>query len=395
MGSQFEYLILLFFFNIFLLNSYSQNIDVDSLYMVDENFQHFIEDLNVNMLEDIPAWDIVYIYKKLGWKDLSMRMYKGKTLKKEKPTIVFFHGGGWINRAINQHKQYAYYFANKGFNTISVEYRVFNDSSIVTPYDELEDVKSAFRFLRLNADDLEIDTSKIIGCGMTAGGHLVSAAAFIQDYESDSENMNVSSSPNVLILQNPVFDLSEDGWEYGHDLIGDQWRLFSPLHNINNCESIPSIVLSGTDDPVAPFVGMLRWDSIYSGKGCDNHLYSFNGRGHGFSNYSESKSGEGHRDFFYSIYLIQSFLDRQGLSANDSFLKSETNYLKLYPNPVEDVLRFPGIFSVIKIYNVTGNLELVLFNASEIMVDELTKGLKFIEFHDVNDVCFVGKVVVK
>lgn len=324
--------LLLFFFSLFFVISCSNDdsfqekdnrkvygdgtsygIDVDSLYAESADFQDFIKKMHPRSLDYISNWDDSFIYKSTAVKNLSMWRYKGVGSSKKKPTIVFFHGGSWKNGSVNQGKQYAYYFAQKGYTTFSVQYRLFKNSDDVTPYDEVEDAKSAFRYLRKHANELNIDPTKLIGAGVSAGGHLVAGAAYINGYENETENLTISSKPNALILPNAVIDLSEEGWPSGNNYMGENWRTLSPLQNIKNCQNIPSIILSGTADPVVPFVGMKKWDSIYKQKGCVSYLYAFPGRTHGFSEYKSSLSGPNHRDFYYCIYLIQNFLDENHL----------------------------------------------------------------------------------
>lgn len=299
-------------------NGTTSVVNVDSLYVNNVDFQYFIENINRQVLENIPDWDSKLDYKNFENRDLRIRMYKGVDDSKYKPALVFFHGGSWKNRALNQHQKYAYYFSKKGFNTYSVEYRIFKDADSITPSDEIEDTKSAFRYLRKNAKMLKNDPTRLIGVGMSAGGHLIAASAFIDGYENKTEDLNISSKPNALILQNSVIDLSENGWSFGHNYLGENWREFSPLQHIETCEDIPSMVLSGMADPVAPFSGMKQWHSNYKVQDCVSYLYGFPDRSHGFANFSSNKSGENHRDFYYCIYLIQHFLNE-----NSFTLKSE------------------------------------------------------------------------
>jgi len=278
-------------------------IDVDSFYDKSDDFRNFITSIDSTGLDSIPDWENTFVYKDIGWKKLEIKMYSGKSTSEKKPSILFFHGGGWKHRELNQHKQYAYYFSQEGYNTFSIEYRILQDSTIVTPYDALEDTKSAFSYLRKNAQEYQLNAEKMIGTGMSAGGQLVAAAAYI-----NMDNNQYSSKPNALILQNAVIDLSENGWPFGHEYLGESWESLSPLHQIADCQNIPSLLLSGTLDRQAPMNGMEEWDSIYESKNCKNYLYAFKGRKHGFSNYSSKRSGENHRDFYYSIYLMQNFL---------------------------------------------------------------------------------------
>ncbi|MEX2371359.1 MAG: alpha/beta hydrolase fold domain-containing protein [Bacteroidales bacterium] len=344
----------------------AQGYDADSVFMNDAAAIDFFENFEPDRLDNIPDWDEIIVYKDMGWIQLTLSMYHGKIEGENQPCILFFHGGGWKTRAINQYKQYAYYFSELGFTVASVKYRVFNDSSVVEPCDEIADANSAIRYVRHHATSLGIDPDRIVVGGMSSGGHLASATAFIEECEEVNEFPGVSFKPNALILQNPLIDLSEDGWKEGHEYLGDTWELLSPLHNIGqDCNVIPSIIMSGSSDNITPIHGMRNWDSEYKSRGCPNELYVFDGRGHGFGNYNEIKSGPGHRDFIYCLYMMQSFLSANGFCdqcTETAYPVVNTENTKWYPNPATDqlVIETERNMKSIMIYGLTGRAEEII-----------------------------------
>ncbi len=324
------------------LKIYSQGFDADSVFENDPAAQQYFNNFDTQSLDNVNSWDNIITYKDLGWKQLSMRIINSKTGTGLRPCLVFIHGGSWQTRALNQHLQYAWYFSTLGFTGIAVEYRVFNDGSVVTPQDEVEDVKSAIRYIRKNYENLNVDTTKIVAVGMSAGGHLAASTVYIEGFDAEGENINISEVPNALILQNPVIDLSSDGWVEGHNLLGDDWLRLSPLQHIDSeCHSVPSLLMSGSSDNLVPIGGMKEWDLRYESRGCENQLYIFDGRGHGFGNYAESKSGSGHRDFIYCCYFMKNFLDEKGfLIGNNpaSLAERKITGTRIYPNPAGENL---------------------------------------------------------
>ena len=310
---------------------YSRGFEVDSFFNADASAKEFIENFNISQFETIPDWDQIITYKDLGWKELTMRIFNREAQDNYSPCLVFIHGGGWETRAVNQYRHYAWYFSNQGYTTIALEYRVFNDASSVTVQDEIEDAKSAVRYVREHAGELKIDPSKVVVAGMSAGGHLAASTVFIEGYDASGENPDISSKPNALILQNPAIDLSENGWTGGHDLLGDDWLKLSPLHHIDSdCNSIPSLLMSGSADNLTPIRGMEEWDLRYQKRACESYLYIFEGRGHGFGNYAESKSGASHRDFIYSIYLMDKFLTEKWYDRHFNAFISQTVSFAMY-----------------------------------------------------------------
>ena len=343
---------------------FSQVYDADSVFAHDEAAIDFFQSFDTQELENLPSWDNSVIYKNPGWIDLTLDIYYARSEKAPHPCIIFFHGGGWETRALNQYRQYAWYLAGKGYTTAIAKYRVFQDSSVVTVSDEISDAKSAIRYLRKHSEELDIDPEKIVATGMSAGGHLAAATAFINGYEGEDEDLTVSSHPNAIILQNAVIDLSSEGWVDGHELLGEEWELFSPLHHIDMiCHSIPSLLLSGSADRLAPVGSMIRWDSLYHATGCFNVFYEFTGRGHGFGNYAESRSGPGHRDFIYCLFFMQKFLEEIGFSPSaamgTSKMRRTGNDIRIFPVPAPGFLLVQSahMMQQISVFSILGQIE--------------------------------------
>ena len=145
------------------------------------------------------------LYKQIDTTKLFMEKYSPKNIDttKKHPAIVFFFGGGWNKGSIHQFKPHANYFSQRGIVCFLVDYRVRNRHK-TTPFESLKDAKSAIRFIKENANSYFLDTTKIVASGGSAGGHLAAAAALVNEYNDDSDNLSISSKPNALILFNPA-----------------------------------------------------------------------------------------------------------------------------------------------------------------------------------------------
>ncbi len=196
------------------------------------------------------------------------------------PAIVFFFGGGWKGGTIDQFKPHAKFFAERGMIGIVVDYRVRGRQG-TTPFEAVKDAKSAIRFLREHANELQIDPDRIVASGGSAGGHLAAATGIISGLEEENEDLRVSSKPNALVLFNPVFDNGPNG--YGYDRIGDRYREISPLHNISAGDP-PTVVFLGTNDKLIPVSTAedFKRKMEKNGNRCDLFLYE--GQNHGFFN---------------------------------------------------------------------------------------------------------------
>lgn len=90
------------------------------------------------------------------------------------PAIIFLHGGGWQAGTRTGGPGFARYFAQDGFAMASIDYRLV--PRIRFPAN-VEDVKTAVRWLRANAHTYNIDPDRIALWGVSAGGHLGAIAA--------------------------------------------------------------------------------------------------------------------------------------------------------------------------------------------------------------------------
>lgn len=223
------------------------------------------------------------LYKEVDSTKLYMEVYtpEGLDAIDKAPAMVFFFGGGWVGGSIDQFEEHAKYFSKRGVVCFLVDYRTQRKNG-TAPFESLKDAKSAIRFIRKNANQFHVDTSKVIASGGSAGGHLAAATALIAEYNEESDDQSISSVPDALVLFNPVIDNGPGG--YGYERIGDEYKNFSPLHNIVK-GAPPTIMFLGTNDALIPVETAEYYKTVMEkvGSRCDLHLYD--GKGHGFFNY--------------------------------------------------------------------------------------------------------------
>jgi acetyl esterase/lipase len=225
-------------------------------------------------------------YKRIDTVSLHLKIYYPAEIEENHrlPAMVFFHGGGWMQRGaggMKQFEQHAEHYSDRGIVCFLAQYRVRNMHGS-TPFESLMDAKSAIRYIKENGQRFHIDTSRIIAAGGSAGGHLAAATALIRDFNDPSDNPAISPVPDALVLFNPVIDNGPGG--YGYERIGDAYREFSPLHNIRE-GAPPTIFFLGTEDTMIPVETAEYYRTVMEkvGSRCDLHLYE--GKGHGFFNY--------------------------------------------------------------------------------------------------------------
>jgi acetyl esterase/lipase len=92
---------------------------------------------------------------------------------KQTAAIIFIHGGGWRSGSRSQHYPLAERLAHLGYACFTPEYRLSTEALFPSA---VYDIKAAIRWVKVNASVYNVDTSKIVIAGFSAGGEL---AAFI------------------------------------------------------------------------------------------------------------------------------------------------------------------------------------------------------------------------
>ncbi|MEZ6139002.1 MAG: alpha/beta hydrolase [Zavarzinella sp.] len=118
------------------------------------------------------------VYAKVKDTELKLDYLAPAVANDAAPLVVCVHGGGW--RAGNKKDLHALMevLAKQGFAAVSVQYRL----SLVAQFPaQIEDVKTAVRFMRKNAKQYKINPENVGAVGFSAGGHLVALMGVADD----------------------------------------------------------------------------------------------------------------------------------------------------------------------------------------------------------------------
>lgn len=205
------------------------------------------------------------------------------------PAFVFFHGGGWNTLDATVGYEICDYFASLGMVAISFEYRLADQRSI-TPVECITDAKSAVRWARQHADELHINPDEIVASGESAGGHLAACTGILEGFDETNENLNISATPNALILSSAVVDPTVDSWFILLLQNRTDATNCSPYHHIRQGLP-PTILFHGTSDATVAYstVQAFTNEMVQQNNRCE--LYSFDG-GHMFHLYNEEDADE-------------------------------------------------------------------------------------------------------
>lgn len=234
-----------------------------------------------------------------------------KETEKKLPVVIWVHGGGWTDENLTRKYLPSRQLADlckRGYVTASIDYRLTGHAPFPA---QIEDCKSAVRYLRKHAGDYPIDPDRIAVWGESAGGHLAELMAYSTDEEfNDGTNDKVSSSVQGVVAWYAPCDLrTNDEWPEDEEIYQ---RLFAGVKGV--CEerlrakaspicyadrhNPPTLLMHGDADRLVDYGNSRMMYTRLKDAGNDAELVTVTGQGHGFF------EGE---EYYREIYQ---FLDR-------------------------------------------------------------------------------------
>ena len=194
-----------------------------------------------------------------GGRSLEADIFLPPLEEKNRPAVLFIHGGGWIEGDRSQLRGYGILLARLGFVCMCNSYRLSNES--IWPA-QIQDVNCAIRYLRTNATDLGLDPNRIGVSGNSAGGHLSLMAAatnYDQIFEGDGGSNKVSSEikavcaiyPPTTIRQLEMLNPLENAFLMlmGKEAKKEDFDKASPLNYVTE-DYPPCMLIHGSADSV-------------------------------------------------------------------------------------------------------------------------------------------------
>jgi acetyl esterase len=232
------------------------------------------------------------IYKEVNGQPLSAYVwYPDPAHDPHMPRSVaaFFFSSGWDNGQVSQFAPHCVYLASRGMVTVAFEYRVGAKYDGAGPLEAMADARSALRWIRMNAQNMNIDPNKIVGVGGSGGAHAVTAAALLpESFDDPSDPREITAAPNALVLFNPVLETS------GKTAFGaDRFASAALAKNASLVRAIrpglpPSLIMHGTADRVVNCAGSAAFAKQAKKKKNFCRYLEFEGQGHGWFNFNLS-----------------------------------------------------------------------------------------------------------
>lgn len=237
------------------------------------------------------------VYKTIGDVQLSITLHEPAGRNAPTPAIVFFFGGGWTSGNVEQFEQHCIHFASRGMLATRADYRVKSRHG-VSPFECVADARSAVRWLRARAGELNIDTGRVAAAGGSAGGHLAANTAIDSHCDHPDDDLSIAATPQALVLFNPVLDTVPASWgDKAHndnvarllEKFGTRGQTVSPMHNVH-AGWPPTIIFHGQEDQTVPFTQPQRFADLMRDAGNTCHLVGYRGKGHGFFNHHRDRA---------------------------------------------------------------------------------------------------------
>lgn len=207
------------------------------------------------------------------------------------PVIVAVHGGGWRSGDKNGQRGLICRFAQNGYVGVAVRYRLTGEAPFPAC---VNDVKSAVRWLRANAQKYHIDPNRIGAMGHSAGAHLVAMLGLApNDAGLDvGENLGYSSVVNAVCgIATPCdfinwnSDKGESSGPVGllagpGESLEERAKKASPISYVHK-DAPPFLLIHGTKDGTVPIAQVQRFAHQLREAGAENvHLIMLDNLGH-------------------------------------------------------------------------------------------------------------------
>jgi acetyl esterase/lipase len=186
---------------------------------------------------------------------------------------VHLHGGGFTGGSKETLAARVSPLAELGYTAVVSQYRLAGQAKWPS---QLEDVQAALRWVRANADRLNVDQNRVAVVGYSAGGFLALAAAAQPE------------RPAACVAYYPVSEIRPANDGRAHPLLPDgssetAHRTASPTSRIGTGFP-PTVLFQGTADTSVPLDSTQKLFEQLRNAGVRSELHVFEGQPHIFDN---------------------------------------------------------------------------------------------------------------
>lgn len=233
--------------------------------------------------------------------DLKLDVYTRRSAEQALPTIIFFHGGGWMGGSKEGSANALLPYLAMGWNGVNVQYRL--GGTALAPA-AVEDTRCALKWVVANADKYGFDSKRIVLTGRSAGGHLALITGMLNndtalDHRCPTRKASGYERAQVVVpdyrvaaivnwagitdvndlIDGPRATSYAQAWLGGQPDRAEIARRVSPLSHVN-ADTPPVLTLHGDKDMVVPFAHAERLHKAMKQAGATHELHIIKGREH-------------------------------------------------------------------------------------------------------------------
>ncbi len=222
--------------------------------------------------------------------ELKLDIYKRRDTTGPQPTLIFIHGGGWVNGTKEQSLMAVMPWFEMGWNVVNVEYRL---GKVALAPAAVEDCLCALRYIAAQAKTYDIDTTRLVVTGESAGGHLALTTGMIPESAGLDRQCPGAPLPKVaaiidwygIVDVNDLLD-GDNRKTYAVQWLGslpnrdEVARRVSPMTYVR--PGLPPVLaIQGDADPTVPYQHSVRLTAALTKAGVANQLVTIPGGRHG------------------------------------------------------------------------------------------------------------------
>lgn len=206
------------------------------------------------------------------------------------PGVLMVHGGSWARGSRSHMNDFAEHLASHGFVVMNIDYRLAPEHRFPA---QLHDLQQATHWLRLEAEELNLDSHRVGGFGYSAGAHLVSLLGLVAS-QPGSELDQPYGGPKTRLSAVVAGGLPSDLRKFGsgrilRDFLGgpmeevpDLYEAASPVSHITR-EAPPFFLFHGRWDKLVPVHHSTDFQAALAVQGVYAELVLLEYRGHALS----------------------------------------------------------------------------------------------------------------
>jgi len=206
------------------------------------------------------------------------------------PTLIWIHGGNWVGGSKEASALTPLPFLERGWNVVNIDYRLLN---VAPAPASAEDCRCALRWVYQHAKEYNIDTSRLVVSGNSAGGHLAlligmaTPEAGFDGKCPGPENLKVAAVINwygfpdlVDLLDGENARPAVQNWIGTGSSRIDLAKRLSPMTYVR--PGVPPVLtIHGDADPTSPYVHATELREALTKAGVRNELVTIPGGKHG------------------------------------------------------------------------------------------------------------------